>query len=136
MIFPVVHLCTLHKIPGHTPLCTVRIPSHSNFHQYQLILNTHTLSARADLHCIFPPHDALAKMSNMAVPRCKIDYLTRVQKIPEKEVLSIAEVSLRLQVFDRVLHVVSIRTGIAFKYRFQIFRSNHVAGQQHAKVYN
>ena len=67
---------------------------------------------------------------------CKIDYLTRVQKIPEKEALSIAEVGLRLQVFDRELHVVSIQTGIAFKYRFQIFRSNHVAGQQHAKVYD
>ena len=54
-------------------------------------------------------------MSNMADPHCKIDYLTGVKKIPEKEALSIAEVSLRLQVFDRVLHVVSIRTGIAFK---------------------
>ena len=42
----------LHKIPGCTPPRTVGIPSHSNFHQYQLILNTHTLSACADLHCI------------------------------------------------------------------------------------
>ena len=96
------------QIPSHTPLHTVSIPSHSNFHQYRLILNTRTLSSHADLHCIFPPHDTLSKMSNMAEPCCKIYYLTRVQKIPEKEALSIAEVSLRLQVFDRVLHVVSI----------------------------
>ena len=73
-------------------------------------------------------------MSKMAEPRCEIGYLTKVSKIPEKEALSLTEVSLWVQVFDRVLEVVSIRTGIAFKYRFQIFRSNHVAGQQHAIV--
>ena len=95
-------------------------------------LNTCALSACADLHCIFPPHDALSKMSKMAEPHCEIGYLTKVSKIPVKEGLSLTEVGLRLQVFDRVLEVASIQTGIAFKYRFQIFRSNHMAGQQHA----
>ena len=43
----------------------------------------------------------------------EIAYLTKVSKIPEWDALNLQEVGLRLQVFDRVLEVVSIRTRIA-----------------------
>ena len=60
-------------------------------------------------------------MSKMAEPCHEIGYLTKVTKIPEKEALTIEEVGLRLQMFNRVMEVVSIQTGIAviaFKHRF------------------
>ena len=45
--------------------------------------------------------------------QCEIIYLTKVLKIPEQDALTLQEVGLRLQIFDRVLEVVSIRTRIA-----------------------
>ena len=110
MRFPVIHLHA-QSANHHTATFTSMVIT---FH----FLNTRTLSARADLHCVFLPYDAFSKMSKMAEPHCKIGYLTKVSKIPEKEALSLTEVGLRLQIFDRVLEVISIQTGIAFKYRF------------------
>ena len=43
----------------------------------------------------------------------EIVVLTKVLKIPERDALNLQEVGLRLQMFDRVLEVVSIRTRIS-----------------------
>ena len=43
-----------------------------------------------------------------------IVYLTKVLKIPKCDALNLQEVGIRLQMFDRVLEVVSILTRIAY----------------------
>ena len=46
--------------------------------------------------------------------QCEIVYLTKVLKIPEHDALNLQEVGIRLQLFDKVLEVVSIQTRIAY----------------------
>ena len=43
----------------------------------------------------------------------EIVFLTKVSKIPECDALNLQEVGLRLQMVDRLLEVVSIRTRIS-----------------------
>ena len=51
---------------------------------------------------------ALSKMASSSVESRQISYLTRVKKIPEKDVLDVQEVGLLLQMYDLVMEVVSI----------------------------
>ena len=57
-------------------------------------------------HLAFPA--AVSKMASSSVDTRQISYLTRVQKIPEKEAMSVHEVSIRLEMFDLEMEVVSI----------------------------
>ena len=54
----------------------------------------------------------LSKMAS-SDKQCEIVYLTKVSKIPEQDALTLQEGGLRLQMYDRVLKVVSIQTRIA-----------------------